>query len=168
MPQPRIGFAYDLTGDGKTALRGGFGMFNERLRQNNFNFGAGAQWPNLYSGTVYNGNVAAINTSGLGTASSPIQPPGMTVWPSDNTMPTIYGWYVGVQRQLPAHFALDASYSGNHAIHMMDQRQVNALPAGWLQNNNLSQSVNYWNNALLPVFGVGQLERGRDAVVLAL
>ena len=48
--QPRFGLAYDVFGDGKMALRGGFGMFNERLRQNNFSFGAGAQWPNLISG----------------------------------------------------------------------------------------------------------------------
>ena len=47
----------------------------------------------------------------------------MTVWPSDNTMPSIYSWYVGVQRELPAKFSLDLSYSGNHAIHLMDQRQ---------------------------------------------
>ena len=49
-PEPRVGFAYDVFGDGKTALRAGMGLFNERLRQNNFNFGAGAQWPNLYFG----------------------------------------------------------------------------------------------------------------------
>ena len=156
-PEPRVGFAYDLTGDGKTALRGGMGLFNERLRQNNFNFGAGAQWPNLFSGSVYNGNVSAINTSGLGSASSPIQPPGMTVWPTNNTMPSIYSWYIGIQRQLPAKFALDLSYSGNHAVHLMDQRQVNALPAGYLQNNNLSASVNYWTSALLPYYGWGGL-----------
>lgn len=156
-PEPRVGFAYDLTGDGKTALRGGFGMFNERLRQNNFSFGAGAEWPNLYSGTVFNGNVSAINTSGLGSASSPIQPPGMTIWPRDNTMPSIYSWYFGVQRQLPAKFALDVSYDGNHAVHLMDQRQVNALPAGYLQGNNLVSSVGGYTNSLLPYLGWGSL-----------
>src|ERR1039457_6959572 len=31
---PRFGFAYDLTGDGKTALRGGFGVFYNRLDGN--------------------------------------------------------------------------------------------------------------------------------------
>jgi len=155
--EPRVGFAYDLTGDGKTAIRGGFGMFNERLRQNNFNFGAGAQWPNLISGSVYNGNVTSINTSSVGNPNAPIQPPGMTVWPASNAMPTIYSWYGGVQRQLPAKFTLDVSYSGNHAIHLMEQRQVNALPAGWLQNNNLLQSVNYYSNALLPYLGWGNL-----------
>jgi len=126
--------------------------------QNNFNFGAGAQWPNLISGTVINSNVASINTAGVGDPSAPIQPPGMTVWPANNTMPTIYSWYVGVQRQLPARFSLDVSYSGNHAVHLMDQRQLNALPAGtFITNPNLSKSVNYYNNALLPYLGWGSL-----------
>ena len=156
--QPRIGVAYDVFGDGKMAVRGGFGMFNERLRQNNFNFGAGGQWPNLSSGSVYNGNVASIDPSAISGQNAAIQPPGLTVWPSNNTMPTIYSWYAGVQRQLPAKFTMDLSYSGNHAVHLMDQRQLNALPAGtFLTNPTLSQSVNYYNNALLPYLGWGNL-----------
>jgi hypothetical protein len=156
-PEPRLGVAWDVFGDGKTALRAGAAMFNERLRQNNFNFGAGGQFPNLYSGTVYNQNVSNFSTNGVGTATSPIQPPGMTVWPTNNTMPSIYSWYVGLQHQLPAKFALDLSYSGSHSIHLMDQRAVNALPAGYFMNNNLSASVNYWNAALLPYAGWGNL-----------
>jgi hypothetical protein len=72
-------------------------------------------------------------------------------------MPSIYSWYVGLQHQLPAKFALDLSYSGSHSIHLMDQRAVNALPAGYFMNNNLSASVNYWNAALLPYAGWGNL-----------
>ena len=156
--QPRVGIAYDVLGNGKMSIRGGFGMFNERLRQNNFNFGAGAQWPNLISGSTYNGNVQSINTTGVGDPSAPIQPPNMAVWPSDSTMPTVYSWYTGVQRELPAKFTLDVSYSGNHAIHLMDQRHINALPAGtFLNNPGLSQSVNYYNNFLLPYLGWGDL-----------
>src|ERR1035437_2326803 len=158
MPQPRAGFAYDVFGDGKMAVRAGMGLFSERLRQNNFNFGAGAQWPNLISGSVINGNVTSINTTGVGDPAAPIQPPGMTVWPANNTMPTIYSWYMGIQRELPARFALDLSYSGNHAVHLMDQRQLNALPAGtFISNPNLSKSVNFFNNALLPYLGWGNL-----------
>jgi hypothetical protein len=156
-PEPRLGFAYDPFGDGKTSLRAGGAMFNERLRQNNFSFGAGGQFPNLYSGTVYNQNVANFSTNGVGTATSPIQPPGMTIWPTNNTMPSIYSWYAGIQHQLPAKFALDLSYSGSHSIHLMDQRAVNALPAGYFQNNNLSASVNGWTSALLPYAGWGNL-----------
>jgi hypothetical protein len=156
-PEPRLGFAYDVFGDGKTALRAGAAVFNERLRQNNFSFGAGGQFPNLYSGSIYNQNVANFSTAGVGTATSPIQPPNMTIWPTNNTMPSVYTWYVGIQHQLPAKFSLDLSYSGSHSIHLMDQRAVNALPNGYFQNNNLSASVNGWNSALLPYAGWGNL-----------
>ncbi len=158
LPQPRVGFAYDLTGDGKTALRTGFGMFNERLRQNNFNFGAGGQWPNLTNYTLYNGAINTITTSGEQGVNTLIAPPNMTVWPTNNTMPTIYAWYAGIQRQLPWNLTLDVSYSGNHAVHLMDQRQVNALPAGYFQqNSNLLSSVNGDYAAVAPYLGWGNL-----------
>ncbi len=157
-PEPRVGFAYDLFGDGKMAVRGGFAIFNERLRQNNFNFGAGGQWPDLSSQSLVNGNVSSISTTGLGGSSAAISPPSMSVWSANNTMPTIYAWHLGVQRELPGRFTLDLSYSGNHAIHLMDQRQLNYLPAGtYLANPNLLQSVNYFSNALMPYLGWGNL-----------
>ena len=151
--QPRVGFAYDLFGDGKTAIRAGFGMFNERLRQNNFNFGAGSNYPNQFSSTALYGNVSSFSVAATGQS-----PPGMTIFPTDNTMPTIYSWYFGVQHEIGAGFTLDASYSGNHAVHLMDQRQINALPAGYTaQNPNALPSVNNKYTALLPYLGWGNL-----------
>ena len=154
---PRVGFAYDVTGNGTTAIRAGFGVFHERLRQNNFYFGAGGNWPNLTSASQLNGNVSNIDTSV--TAGTPnITPPGLPVWASDNTVPDIYSWYTGIQRQLPWKLTFDGSYSGNHSVHLMDQRLVNGLPAGtFVANPNLSASVNYRNDALRPYYGWGSL-----------
>ncbi len=155
---PRIGFAYDVLGDGKMALRAGFGIFHERLRQNNFNFGAGGSWPNLTSAAQLNGNVANIDMSVTQGAAPPIAPPGKTIWPTDNTMPSIYSWYVGTQKELPSRFSLDVSYAGNHAVHLMNQRQVNAIPAGtFVKYPDLSKSVNYRNDALRPYYGWASL-----------
>jgi len=152
--QPRVGFAYDLFGNGKTAVRGGFGMFNERLRQNNFNFGAGSNYPNQFSSTALNGNVSSFNVGATGQS-----PPNVTVFPTDNTMPSIYSWYFGVQHEIGEGFTLDVSYSGNHAVHLMDQRQVSALPVGYTaQNPNALPSANGYYNALLPYRGWGNLD----------
>jgi hypothetical protein len=151
--QPRVGFAYDLFGNGKTAVRAGFGMFNERLRQNNFNFGAGSNYPNQFSSTALYGNVSSFSVAATGQS-----PPGMTIFPTDNTMPTIYSWYAGVQHEIGAGFTLDLSYSGNHAVHLMDQREVNALPAGFTaQYPGALPSVNNQYTALLPYRGWGNL-----------
>ena len=156
---PRLGFAYDIFGDGKMSLRGGFGTYYERLRQNNFNFGAGNVWPNSFPGTVNYQNVTQV------TALSPTVPPqpqvsnlGYTVWPADNTMPSIYSWYLSIQRELPAKFSLDLSYVGNRGVHLMDQRRVNAVPADtFLANPNLLPSLNNVRDAARPYYGFGSL-----------
>ena len=74
---PRLGFAYDVTGHQNTVLRGGFGVFYERI-EGNFIFSAVNNPPFIQQATIYNGNVE--NPSGG----------ALQVFPPPSATPTIW------------------------------------------------------------------------------
>ena len=126
---PRVGFSWDVTGDGETAVRGGFGVFHERFRQNNLNFDGLGNPPLSYTPRLFGGNVDQISPA---LVNSGVRFPAAAVGASrEGHPPRTYSWYVGLQRQLPWKFAVDAAYVGNRGTHFAYVRNINQLPLGY-------------------------------------
>jgi Carboxypeptidase regulatory-like domain/TonB-dependent Receptor Plug Domain len=149
---PRFGFAYDMYGNGKTAIRGGAGIFFERYQQNVFNFSSVSNPPTVYTPTIYGGNIGDISPSLVNGA--PLTPAnGVLSTDSRGNIPTTYGYNLGIQQQLAYKLVLEMGYVGNTSRHQMYNQQLQQLPLGYTTSTNILSTVNNVSAAILPYKG---------------
>jgi hypothetical protein len=147
-PAPRIGFAWDPKGDGKTSIRGGYGIFFEHGTGDEANTGSlEASSPLVLSMTQpLPLNYPCIGNVGYGSAFDPTNsactkdpshpaPPAGSAYPLDVTgiptkaiWPYAQQWSFGVQRELPHDTVATAAYVGSEGTHLTVERQLNQLP----------------------------------------
>ena len=127
---PRLGFALDLTGNQKTILRGGAGIFYERNAGNEEYLG-GTNVPFTNNATTTNpdlSNPVVDWTSGANAGSSPYTPHGFYSLLNRYPVTTTYQFNLGIQEQLTSRAVFDLSYVGNTADHLSQTVDINLVP----------------------------------------
>jgi hypothetical protein len=126
--QPRIGFAYDLSGTGTTVLRGGFGMFYERVQGNDV-YNAALNPPFAYQPQATNVYFSNPNTSALtGQTTSQTFPSTLTNIQYNFRPPGTAMFSLGVQRQFAPSVVAVLQYVGSIGWDQDDDRAINTLP----------------------------------------
>ena len=123
---PRIGFAYDLTGSGKTIVRGGFGIMYERIQGNDM-YNAGPNIPfslNVDLNNVELQNPNILLSTGAAPTFQTIKAADITGLDINNYKPSASTQYsAGVQHSFGAKTVLSVSYVGNQNRHLNDYRK---------------------------------------------
>lgn len=133
---PRLGFAYDVFGTGRTALRGGFGMAFDQSQVHPYENDGMNNKPFVNVPTI---PLTSFDNPASGTASIATALPSVQGFSTNYQTPYTMQYSLDVQQALSPTFSLDVGYFGSQSRHLEGVVDRNSLPPGFFLTKGLSQ-----------------------------
>jgi len=130
---PRVGFAYDVFGDGKTALRGGYGIAYDESAVSMYESAIFGNPPYVQVNTY--GTATLNNVSGQTVLN--LTPPALHGSPLIYKTPYVQQFSLDLQQAITPTMMLDVGYFGDHGDHLQGVIDINELQPGAFTKTNI-------------------------------
>ena len=116
LPEPRVGVSWDAFGNGKTAVRAGFGMHSSLLDNLDYRLDQAAPYNTTLS-------LSNVPVSSLNITSSTAPSAGTLISPSnvqpDIQTPTVLSWTFKIEQEIAPNTSLTIGYLGSHGYNQI-------------------------------------------------
>ncbi|MGB6973058.1 MAG: carboxypeptidase-like regulatory domain-containing protein [Terracidiphilus sp.] len=128
---PRFGFAFDVFGNGKTALRGGYGIAFDDIEVSYYET---TDWNNPPAVATYSVGQTSLDSPTGGATTAFSKTPGwIRALPLTYNSPYVQQYSLDVQQQVSPSLMLDIGYFGDHGTHLMGGMDINEpVPGSWV------------------------------------